>query len=338
MNKVIDLSKVAAVPGMEGQADERYPILGNLIWYSLRDVRITQEQMRELFIEHGLSLTHLPPEIREVDAYRRATSDINEMKPKTLQDGTFEILMCREVANTDDEVVRHLVREIRDSKNKRLDYKQVGTLIFRKEEKDFIARPLEAEYEGVIADTEARYKEYLQFYTGKHIRMLVGGLVEGTNSVNLRSVGGVYFVSKEHNALVESLEGFVKATNNYAAPSEIPFEAIFESVPMLDLEKQRALIFDKYEQQCAGIVDKTLVELVELLKANKAPSKSVKANYVNSLKTLKAGIMKYEGLLERDLDIARLKYDVLNKQVEALLNKEDGAKPSPAPATQGAQV
>jgi len=35
-------------------------------------------------------------------------------------------------------------------------------------------------------------------------------------------------------------------------------DAVFESVPMLDVEKQRKLIFDKYESQCAYSVDITL--------------------------------------------------------------------------------
>ena len=38
-------------------------------------------------------------------------------------------------------------------------------------------------------------------------------------------------------------------------------DAVFESVPMLDVEKQRKFIIDKYESQFAYSVDITLNEL-----------------------------------------------------------------------------
>ena len=42
-------------------------------------------------------------------------------------------------------------------------------------------------------------------------------------------------------------------------------DEVFESVQMLDVEKQRKLIFNKYESQCANSVDITLNELAGLL-------------------------------------------------------------------------
>ena len=69
-------------------------------------------------------------------------------------------------------------------------------------------------------------------------------------------------------------------------------DEVFESVQMLDVEKQRKLIFNKYESQCANSVDITLNELAGLL---------------NSEKTSTKGIGKYEELLERDMQLSRTK-------------------------------
>lgn len=337
------LKNVAAVPDMKGAgADERYPTLGNLVWYSLRDVRIKREELAKLFSKHGISHTHLPPEIRAPDAYRRATSDINQRQHKPLPDGTFEVLMVREVASTGDEIVRHLISEIRDSKNKKLSYEQVGTLIFRRDNEDYSTHALKPEVEQIIKESEANFKEYLQYYTGKHIREMVHGMVMGTLPVNVRPGGGVFFISKNHEALVSSLEGLVAELNQYKAPNTYDADGIFESVPVLDLEKQRKLIFDKYESQCAASVDGTLQELAELLKGGKAPTKSVLADYVDRMKDLKEGIGKYEALLEKDLTIARMKCQLLQEQVKALLDKAatppatKEAEVSPAPSQQAA--
>ena len=66
-------------------------------------------------------------------------------------------------------------------------------------------------------------------------------------------------------------------------------DAVFESVPMLDVEKQRKLIFDKYESQCAYSVDITLNELAGLLNCEKTPTKGILTSYVNKMKELKKG-------------------------------------------------
>ena len=140
------------------------------------------------------------------------------------------------------------------------------------------------------------------------------------NPVNVRPAGGVYFVANSFSGTVESLETFVTSINQFAVPGTD--EAVFESVPMLDIEKQRKLIFDKYESQCSVSVEATLGELAQLLKAEKAPSPKIKTNYVNKVKELKKGITKYEELLERDMDVLRLKCQLLQEQVKQLLDME----------------
>jgi len=113
----------------------------------------------------------------------------------------------------------------------------------------------------------------------------------------------------------------VTSINQFAVPGTD--EAVFESVPMLDIEKQRRLIFEKYSNQCSSSVDATLKDLATLLNAPKNPSNAVKAGYINKVKELKDGIGKYEDLLERDMDIARQKCQLLQEQVKQLLDKED---------------
>jgi len=84
-------------------------------------------------------------------------------------------------------------------------------------------------------------------------------------------------------------------------------DAVFESVPMLYVEKQRKLIFDKDESQCAYSVDITLKELAGLLNSKKTTTKGILTSYVNKVKELKKGIGKYEELLERDMQLSMTK-------------------------------
>ena len=125
----------------------------------------------------------------------------------------------------------------------------------------------------------------------------------------LMPADGVYFVANTHAALVESLEEFIIDINAWGVPDT--GDAVFESVPMLDVEKQRKLIFDKYESQCAYSVDITLNELAGLLNSEKTPTKGILTSYVNKVKELKKGIEKYGELMERDMQLSRTKCQLL---------------------------
>jgi hypothetical protein len=302
MNKILE--NAVAVPGIKGQPEEKdYPILGSLVWYSLRDVRITREDLAKLFVKHNLNPKDLPPVIREPDAFRRATSDIGQRAAKPLPDGTFEVIMVREVASTTTEIVRHVIREIRDSKNKKLSYEQIGSFIFNRETNDFHA--ISSQFPEICKGAQELYREYKEFMTGKHIREMVHSIVEKSLPVTVRPGGGVYFMSKEYQLLVDSLEGLVSDLNPYGVAGTL--EAQFESIPILDLAKQRRMLSSKYEAQCATTVDVMLGELAEIQKDKKEPSKVVKAKYVNNMKELQQGITKYEALLSQELSMSRLK-------------------------------
>ena len=129
-------------------------------------------------------------------------------------------------------------------------------------------------------------------------------MLNSTLPVSVRPAGGVYFIANTHTTLVESLEEFVTDINIWGIP--VTGDAVFESVPMLDVEKQRKLIFDKYESLYAYSVDITLNELAGLLNSDKTPTKD---------------ISKYKDLLERDVQLSRIKCQLLQEQVLQLLNK-----------------
>lgn len=312
------LKKMAAIPN-EVQGDDRYPILGHLVWYGLRDVRIGRQDLQDLLNSAGIGSFSMPPEIRPPDAFRRATTSISTRTPKDLGNGKFENIMVRDVYSDSKEIVRHIIREETDSQNKRINYGKIGQVVYNRvlEKMSVGINPQYEHHKNKIIQV---YNELVEYYTGKHIRDMVYKMVHDTNPVNVRPAGGVYFVANTYTGTVESLETFVASINRYGVTGTD--EAVFESVPMLDIEKQRKLIFDKYESQCSISVEATLGELAQLLKADKAPSPKIKTNYVNKVKELKQGISKYEDLLERDMECSRLKCQLLQDQVKQLLNME----------------
>ena len=301
--------------------EERYPTLGNLIFYSLPDnTRITREQIEDLFTKHGIDRKHLLPEIVGSNAFKRATTKAGmEYKhPHPIGNGQFEIFMIRDVRSDDLVVARHVVREVRDSANKRLDYSTIGSLEYDKVGKTMKSN-IDPIYNKIAKAVDEQFKELIIHYEGSHIRSMLRTALMTTLPATIRASGGLYFVSKEHNELINGLENFVKDLKPHGTGN---FDPEFETIPVLDVEKQRKLIFDKYESQTSESVDGMLGEIAEILKDDKARvTKATLTKYANSLKSIKAGIGKYEGLLERDLEIANEKWNILQDQYMALMDK-----------------
>lgn len=312
------LENMAAIPAGEYQDDQRYPILGHLVWYSLRDVRIGRTELENLLQTARIDNHHMPQEIRTPDAFRRATTAITTRTPRDIGGGKFETIMVRDVYSDSKEIVRHIIREETDSENRRINYGKIGQIVFNRQ-LEKISVGIDPRYEHHKTKIKQVYNEYIEYYTGKHIRDMVFRMMNSTAPVSVRPAGGVYFVANTHSTIVRSLEDFVTSINAWGVPGTS--EAVFESVPMLDIEKQRKLIFDKYESQCTTSVDGTLAELANLLKSKKAPTKGQLTTYVKKVKELKGGITKYETLLERDMDISRTKCKFLQEQVLQLLDK-----------------
>lgn len=312
------LDNTAAIPGGDPQDLNQYPILGHLVWYSLRDVRVKRAQLEQLLTDANISNFHMPPEIRPPDAFRRATSAIATQIPIELENGRLEHIMIREVYSDSKEIVRHIIREETDRKNKRIEYGKIGQVVFNRTlEKMTVG--INPQYEHHKNRLLQKYKEFEEMYVGKHIRDMVYKMLHSTVPVSVRPAGGVYFVAKEHSDLIESLETFVESTNKYGTTVTDP--AVLESVPMLDIVKQRQLIFNRYEDQVTVSVDTTMTELTKILKSTTTPTKGQLKNYVNKVKDLKGGIAKYEELLKQDLITSRNKCQILQDQVKSLLDK-----------------
>jgi hypothetical protein len=316
------LENAAALPAAPDEEDAtRYPLLGYLTWYSLRDVRISRHDLKQLYELNGLPLTELPAEISPSNAFRKATSAINteySNYPKPIGDGKFEVLMVRNVLNNTTEIIRQIVKEVRDSENKSLDYQKIGEIRFDRKQLEVFAS-ISPQYQAIGQQVLDTFDEFCKYYDGKAVRERIYAMISATLPVSVRPAGGVYFISNEHKDLIESIEGLVRDINKFATTAGT--DAVFESVPMLDLEKQRMMIFDKYESQTIYSVDHTLDELADILRAPETPTKAVVAKYIKRMQDIKDGILKYEDLLEKDMSTAKLKADLLNQQVSALLNK-----------------
>src|SRR5690625_1408171 len=85
-------------------------MLGFLFWYSVGIKMCRVDDLKQQLINSGLGEEWMPNRIRSVDAFRRATREVQTKKP-TSNPKIFENYLVREVYSDDKHIQRNIVVE-----------------------------------------------------------------------------------------------------------------------------------------------------------------------------------------------------------------------------------
>jgi hypothetical protein len=300
-----------------GHGGEKVPILGYLIWYSIKESRIKIEDMRNLFAQIKIPTDFLPEEPSRINAFKRATTELSEEVEVDLGQGMTAVYMIRLTAKSDDEIVKSLIKEVRDASNKKLSYEEIGKVHFDKDTEDVRYYDLKPDSQPIITQIKQIYETYCIYLTGKQIRVMIHEIIKSMSPTLVRPSGAVYFIPYVHAEMVQKMEVLSKELSAYGITD---YESDFESIPLIDANKTRALVEVRFEEQNTRDVDRTLVELSKLLQGTDTTTKTA-AKYVEQVRASKEIITKYEGLLNKEMSIARMKVEVLDQQVQKLVEK-----------------
>lgn len=304
--------------------------LGNLIWYSVGDLELKREEIENLANNAGLPDRFLPPAIRVVDAFRRATSEVGGV----ILNGTdkvTETLLVREVSSDKNGVIRHLVKETADKKHKQLNYDHCGTFKYDRQNEYMLGTSYVDEVAPAVEKAKTLFHKYRNYYIAEHMRRMVKTVLYDCQSITLRPSGAVYFVPKQHEDKVQALRNFMKC---------LPGNTEIHLMPVVDLAEQREML----EQKLRSHVNTELSRIGSMLGGNAEVltvkqglkklasqfaetlrsaevSKAAANNAVEQLQALNGQVRKYEGLLETNLSEVRSTLDILRNQVRLMLDK-----------------
>ncbi|MDW7728283.1 MAG: DUF6744 family protein, partial [Candidatus Methanoperedens sp.] len=269
---------------------------------------------------------YLPENPTPIGAFKRATTELSETLEEKLDNDRTAVYLVRQIASDDIEIVKSIMREVRDKTNKRLSYNEVGRAHFDKDRKEprWYAN---TGCEKIITQLEELYAQYEQFITAQQIRTFLHRIIHGLDPTLVRPSGAVYFIPHTHSDMVTRLETLMTSLEPYGISI---FKSTFESIPLIDAEKTRAIVSARFEEQNTLEVDRALKELTILLKSDSEVTPATAGTYVSKVKNLKSVIEKYESLLQTELAVSKTKTDILHQQVTLLLEKV-GRKPVPVP-------
>lgn len=237
--------------------------IGSVCWFTISNVHITPDDLGNLLDRVGLSRDHLPGELNELDAYKRATGAAKTEYSVGLDTAR---VMIRAVDTEPHLVTRHIVRELVDPSGKRLSYETIGQALFhRPGDKEGgssghmqvdINENGQGEEAAALAlfgqQIESTYELARTHYGPSAIRSLVRNLVLGMNAICIRPSGGVYFVNRDHSAELKAVKALVKA---------LPGNTMLHTLPLVDSAEQRGMLAQAFSEEVETEVSDLLEEI-----------------------------------------------------------------------------
>lgn len=261
--------------------------LGVLAIYSLTDIEVKAERLKEVARDVGLHSSFLPPELRTIDAFRRATGEIGERKHADKQ----EPIVVREVGNDADSVVRILEKrmavgtasdDIKKGNKATLNYQHVGTMVFDKKTGNLDLIAVDPASAPVMAEAQARYRKYCVYYGITHIRRMVQVAFDKCYGISYRRNGGASFIPDTYADSMEKVGALLK---------RLPGDCELDIIQVVDTNQHRDDIKNKLE---AHVKDSM---------ADIARDLGVSKNAINARLTLR-GMVEELAILSKSEDIA----------------------------------
>jgi len=324
------------------------PLLGHLVLYSIFDGQVTPEKLERWFRELGLDLQFLPGVLRRDAAFEKVTGPAGVRTVYPLDDPTADprpksrrkadqvdrqaTLMLRHVRRDRREIVRHVVREVRDEQETKLSYdSKLGEAIFRFDtnpnsapgdgalrvapDNAEIAKLPEAE-QGVVRDMldeiGSAYELRRTFYSGDALRKVIRAYVEDMRATKVRPTGGVYFVNRMHADTLASLRTLVA---RFGAGSQLV------RIPIPDQDEMREMVINAFTTQAKDELNQLALEIAAAQRDGASDTTIAKLH--RRFREVQKATAEHSELLSTSLEDTTAALDLVKLQLGTLLTTID---------------
>jgi hypothetical protein len=322
--------KISDMAAVENGAAGGPQFLGRLAWFTIGDMRVNQSDLEVAFSRAGVDSKHMPNPLNARDAFRRATSKA-ERKNVAVPNGTkgekLNYLM-RQVKCEGNLIVRHLVRELVNENNERLEYTPI--IKFALEGNSMVVENLaittSLEYD-IRWEVDKEFRDGTEYYNGRHMREVVQRVLASCDPVAVRPSGGVYFTPEKHSETVQGLTKLVEAVADHGVTSQ---RSRFWSIPVIDAQEHRVMVKESLEDQVKDSAAALVAEMAQLLKGRgkegaRTITQGLAAQYINKVKELARMTTEYQEMLKDNTVAANASLQAAQAQAIALLENAEVA-------------
>lgn len=320
------------------------PVLGYLVLYSVFDGQVTRDDLNRWFGELGLDPAFVPPPIRAVDAFEKVTgpagirvtyplndADSGQARRRRRRDASERMatLMIRHVRRDRDQIVRHLVREVRDEAATRLSYDtRLAECIFHRDSTPTAAHgagalhltpdhaaihalpPGEQEQvRAMLADLKAAYQRHRTYLGSDRLRGVVRTYIETLNAIRVRPTGGVYFIHRRHATTLAALR---ELAGRFGSGSHLA------RVPLPDQDEMREIVITAFTSKSREDLDR-LARDIATSQADGDTTPAAIAALHKRFRDLQAATAEHAQLLNTSLDDTSAALNLVNTQLASFL-------------------
>ena len=251
----------------------REVLLGHVVMYTITDRPYDLDRLTELFDQLDIDKRFLPAGCKPVDAYKKATNDADDFE-YTLRNGNVAHVLVRDVASDNEVIVRHLVREVRDSGRRRLAHDTVGEAVFyRPKFENGLAvqdsyrfrlnimidprNPERGPLQSVVDKIDASFTRHLAYLDGMKIRAMVREYIRAIDGIELKP--SVYFIPVGQYDELRKLTELIRLVGN---------DCVMQLMPLVDLAEQRDMVINAWQSEAEDAL-KSLVEKIAKLRESR---------------------------------------------------------------------
>lgn len=315
------------------------PLLGHVVFYSVFDGNVLPEALARWFAELGLNPDLLPSPLRADTAFKAVTSNLTMSYPipsrraGAAADERTVTLFIRRVRRDAGTIVCHLVREVRDSAARKLDYKDaVAQIAFNRDKRDgadagagtleivpnldVVPQREHGKVREMLGIVEEQFGRRCRYLTGDTIRAMLHAYIEHLKAIKVRPTGGVYFVHRHHHVALGALHDLLA---RFGAGSNLYY------IPLPDRAGLRDMVIEAFRTKAREDLQRLSTDLAEAQAAATArggiiPAKTAETLY-RRFQDLQAEAGEHSALLNTDLDETGAALNLAGTQIMALLTQ-----------------
>ena len=278
-------------------------LLGNLLFYNLIDMTVSEQDLLDIFTNNNLSQSYVR-KISHADAFRRATSSIKNEKVVYTDDNGDQFdgrINVDEVVNDNMYVKRIVgVRVLNDQKEE-VSYTQLGSITYDRAN-DCCATYLEptsthhvANISFLFNQVETRYMTWATYHNHDTVKNIINRIVDSMHPIALMPTGICKFIPKTSKDTLYGLKGVLNDLSKHSDTGNT--ENTVEIIPILDTQEHRNLVNKMYEEEIQESMYAYSQELAEILKKKQTLTARQANTYTEKYKELSKKANEYQALL-----------------------------------------
>jgi hypothetical protein len=261
-------------------------ILGSFVWWSLRDVCVSRNDLETEFDQKGYPKDWLIPKPSFDSAFSKAIAKSNRNRKDLSESYIF-----RPILKNDEKIVFGIIKEEVDKEIEELDYQQITKVVLDRKSGLLLLPPnseLQELNQKLIDDYTSACSNLDSYDLSKQIRLILDKL----NCLHVRDRGGVYFVLNDSKNKLNDLKNIF----NFCKAGE------FYILPQVNLAQTVNAIIKVFME---NVVDdlKSFVDNVSSWENKKVYTNTVDATFDN-LNNFKDKLKIYSRVLKVDVSMA----------------------------------